>query len=273
MQPWSLQECEAYIDQADLRAEDVQGLKRFLRPPAPSTTPDWADPYAHFRTFCTTPGFLAAQCTLLRWRPGRAPAARRTDLFSALLWYALNQDLTPPISSGLLPSDLLGPLALKAAEADRWRLQGRRMGLLVDELLATAAAMVDVNGLPEYVVSADRAAPGLRGQPELQQDWLSAVRRLGLATQQAERFAFVHQQWHEFLLALARERGSALPKDLSAPALNPPSKQLLAHLQKEGARLDLPAVSPHHERMRFVAELSAAYFSDRGRLFQSDRGR
>ncbi|MBQ0942229.1 SUMF1/EgtB/PvdO family nonheme iron enzyme [Ideonella sp. 4Y16] len=257
VEAWSLDACAAYIDQAGLQADAAQSLKRFLQPPqGADAPPDWADPYAHFRSFCTTPGFLAAQCTLLRWRPGRAPATRRSDLFSALLWYALNQDLKDPVPTTLLPAHLKGDDALKAAEADHWRLQDRSMGLLVDQLLATAAAMVDQRGLPEYDVSADRAAPGLPLHSELRQQWLDAVRRLGLATLQAGRFAFVHQQWHEFLLALARERGADLPENLAAPALNPSSEDLLAHLQQEDARLELPTVSPHHERLRFTAELS-----------------
>jgi formylglycine-generating enzyme required for sulfatase activity len=250
--PWDRDAQLHYIQQAGLVAAAARRLADLIQQPVEPGSLDEV-----FQAFCTTPGILAAQCALLRSNPEMEPPAARASLFGALLWHAVAGRNRPHISEIWLVPDLRGPAALQAARSHGWRLPAEP-GLLLEQLIETAGALVTVHGLPRYEVPTDLAAPGLRNQPQRRAEWLGLVQRLGLATVQNRQFAFAHQQWQEFLLALSRNAPDAPMPDLQPPALNPPSGQpLLDHLELEGTRLELPVVTPHHERMRLAAEASS----------------
>lgn len=66
--------------------------------------------------------------------------------------------------------------------------------------------------------------------------------------------AYTHQQLQELFSALS-VTPLRLP-DLTPPALNPPTQNLNNHLRQAGSKLELPAVTPHTERLRFAADLA-----------------
>jgi len=101
--------------------------------------------------------------------------------------------------------------------------------------------------------------PGLQAQGDEAQRkaWLQAVRKLGLAWVEAGRFGYTHQQWREFFGALHLDLAADW-SDLSPPPLDPPDEAALLRLfeQDKETPLQLPVVTPHHERVRFAASLS-----------------
>ena len=117
--------------------------------------------------------------------------------------------------------------------------------------------MQDALGQPLIEVPMAQVPPGLRGAEATA--WHQAVATLGLAAENFDgQFVFIHQQWLAFFAALGCGSQRPLP-DLAPPPLHPPPGQaLLQHLAIDGNRLDLPPVTPHHERIRFAAALSAS---------------
>ena len=117
--------------------------------------------------------------------------------------------------------------------------------------------MQDALGQPLIEVPMAQVPPGLRGAEATA--WHQAVATLGLAAENFDgQFVFIHQQWLAFFAALGCGSQRPLP-DLAPPPLHPPpGPALLQHLAIEGSRLELPSVTPHHERMRFAAALSAS---------------
>lgn len=249
--PWRRSEWCAYIEQRQLKPQARDRLLQALR----ADLSDDASLTA-FETFCATPGILAAQCTLLKRWPGMAPPRERGTLFLALLWHCLAARVDSRISEDLVPMHMRGDAAKEhAGEHRQWRLPDDP-GPLIEQLARQADAMVDAAGLPRLEVSARGVPPGLSGDEARR--WLQAARQLGLAVQGfGGYFAFAHQQWLEFFAALALRVDGPLP-DVTAPPLVPPDEAgLIAHLAKKGARLELPAVTPHHERIRFAVSLSS----------------
>lgn len=205
-----------------------------------------------FETFCTSPGILAAQCTLLAQWPQLTLPERRGQLFLALLWHCLGAR-GRHIPSRLLPSHLRGPAAVAAASKRGWALP-LNPGPLLQQLSYQADLMQDAQGKPQLEVPATSVPPDLKGDEA--QAWLDAVRTLGLAEHRhSGMFAFVHQQWLEFFAALGLGSRKPLP-ELAPPPLSPPTAALLQHLAGEGTSLQLPRVTEHHERIRLAVDLA-----------------
>ena len=228
-----------------------------------------ARPLSSFADFCSTPGILSAQCTLIETWPQRRLPERRADLLLALVWYCLYRARRRDelADEALLPEDMRQLLA-DMATMDDWRLPPEAGGLI--QWLARAAdAMQDAEGgrvtvlpLPRLLQQlAQWPLPAAQGGPPLVERWWAAVRATGLAYRYVDAaskqalFRFVHPQFQELFaaLGLSRER---LPK-LDAPALNPPTEQtLVEHLKQYRAWIDLPAVTPHHERVRMAVAVA-----------------
>lgn len=251
--PWRRSDWVDYIALRQLQPQARERLHTALRLHLTDTHGQADD--TPFEAFCRSPGILAAQCTLLERWPTLVPPAQRGTLFLALLWHCLQQR-GAGVPEQLLPQRLRGRSALQQAAARHWQLPVNP-GVLVDQLRRQADLMHDEHtGLPLEQWPAEACPPGLQGEDALA--WRAVVTQLGLAAENFDgQFGFMHQQWREFFAALGAGLQRPLP-DLSPPPLYPPSgKALLQHLQAEGARLELPAVTPHQERIRFAAQLSA----------------
>ena len=228
-----------------------------------------ARPLSSFADFCSTPGILSAQCTLIETWPQRRLPERRADLLLALVWYCLHRARRRDelADEALLPQDMRQLLA-DMSTMDDWRLPAEAGGLI--QWLARAAdAMQDADGgrvtvlpLPRLLAQLEKwPLPAAQGGLPFVQRWWAAVRATGLAYRYVDGaskqglFRFVHPQFQELFaaLGLGRER---LPK-LDPPALNPPTEQALVDsLKKYGDRIDLPAVTPHHERVRMAVAVA-----------------
>lgn len=210
--------------------------------------------------FCSSPGILAAQCTLQQFWPQMSLPRNRADLLLALLWHCLAKRV----------SELKGPLlsgVMHAALADLDRLQGwllpQDRGRLVDGMALHATAMQDAaGGMTELV----RAQPALHALAErLKVDdaavkqWLSAAQRIGWVQVVVEGqppeawLKFTHQQFQELCAALDLLPGQIA--DLAPPPLDPPDEAaLLRRLEADREfRLELPAANRQLERVRLAA--------------------
>ena len=249
---WQRSDWRDYIALRRLPAQAQQQFHDALRLHLPDAHGQADD--MPFEAFCRSPGILVAQCTLLKRWPALVPPQQRGTLFLAMLWHCLQQR-GAGLPGTLLPRWLRGDTALQQADGRQWQLPAEP-GLLIDQLRRQADVMNDSHGQPLEEWPAAACPPGLRGNDALA--WRDAVTRLGLAGENFDgQFGFIHQQWREFFAALGAGLEKALP-DLSPPPLNPPPGQpLLDHLARQGTRLDLPAVTPHQERIRFAVQLSS----------------
>lgn len=249
--PWLRSDWRAYIAQRKLHERASDKLLKALR----ADLPDGASRTA-FEEFCSTPGILSAQCTLLQRWSDLTPLDRPGTLFLALLWHRIDTIETRglKISSDLLPQHMLQQ-APEAVRRGLWHLP-RDPGVLLQQLTAQADAMYDAGGQPVLEVPTSDVPPGLRGEDAGR--WLEAVRQLGLGEVRfGPNFAFVHQQWLAFFAALALRVEGSLP-DVTPPPLWPPDEaSLFRHLEEAVALLEPPAVTPHHERVRFAVGLSS----------------
>ncbi|MBQ0942235.1 SUMF1/EgtB/PvdO family nonheme iron enzyme [Ideonella sp. 4Y16] len=267
LQPWRRSDWHEYIQRRDLDATAAQRLHDSLRL-------DLDDAHGHaddtpFERFCRSPGIMAAQCTLLRRWPDLLPPRQRGTLFLALLWHCLDER-GGQLPEWLLPSRLRGTRALEEARKRNWRLPAQP-GTLIDQLRRQADAMQDAKSQPLVEAPADTAPPGLQG--EQAEAWRQAVTTLGLAAETFDgHFAFVHQQWLEFFAALGCGLERPDLPDLTPPALDPPDEAgLVRHLETvERARIQMPAVTPQQERMRFVVEMASDRAAWLRRLLRED---
>lgn len=250
--PWRRSDWRDYIGLRGLQPQAQERLHTALRLHLTDAHGQADD--TPFEAFCRSPGILAAQCTLLERWPALVPPQRRGTLFLALLWHCLQQRGSG-VPDKLLPQRLRGQAALQQAAERGWQLPAQP-GLLIDQLRRQADVMHDDRGQPLEQWPAEACPPGLQGDDALA--WRAAVTRLGLAAEDFDgQFGFLHQQWREFFAALGAGLQKPLP-DLRPPPLNPPPGQpLLDHVAKEGTRLELPAVTPHQERIRFAVQLSS----------------
>ena len=251
LRAWGRAEMRRYVDKRGLPpvARSALGLALGL---------DEADtaPLKPLASFCSAPGILAAQCTLLQRWPTLAPPGGRGPLFLALLWHQLLAH-ADDLPDSLLP-DAMREEFSRLGSGARWPLPPEP-GVLLQQLAAQASAMHDGAGGSTDDVALAGVPPGLQatGDAPLRQAWLQAVRTLGLAWADARRFGYTHQQWREFFGALHLDLSDDWP-DLSPPPLDPPDEAALLRQfkQDEGAWLRLPTVTPHYERVRFAASMS-----------------
>lgn len=248
IQAWARTDWRAYIRLRNLKPLAKQALLQALRADMPDDVAN-----TPFEEFCATPGILAAQCTLLERWPDLTPPQGRATLFLALLWHCLDAR-GERIPYELLPQHMRGAQAMRAAMSRQWRLP-RDPGPLLNQLVRQADSMYDAAGQPQLEVLADGVPPDLSG--EKAKRWMEAVRQLGLAeVRWGAEFAYVHQQWLEFFAALALRADEPLPHFTPPPLRPPQGPKLIEYLDTKESRLDLPAVTPHHERVRFAVGLS-----------------
>ena len=251
LRAWSRAEMRRYVNERGLPPETCRALGLAL-----GLDEVAAAPLKPLASFCSAPGILAAQCTLLQRWPTLVPPGGRGPLFLALLWHQLLAH-ADDLPNSLLP-DAMRQEFSRLGSGARWPLPPEP-GVLLHQLAAQASAMHDGAGGSTDDAALARVPPGLQSQCDvaLRQAWLRAVRTLGLAWTDARRFGYAHQQWREFFGALHLDLSSDWP-DFNSPPLDPPDEAALLRqfdLDKD-ARLRLPAVTPHHERVRFAASLS-----------------
>lgn len=307
VQPWRPSQMRAYIVQRQLPAPVQAKLMQALQLPAeaddnPLRAADAQDhPANALASFCQTPGFLSAQCTLLSHWPHLQPSERRAHVMLALAWYCIDtwrqstacneleevarQD--PALAAlwrWLLPPETLEQLQHMANPTKDLVLEWEPglAGGLLEGLARVADAMQEPQGgTPEESAPwrSGRSHPGLSHALAAQwpavftdqatERWLTQAVASGLVLKTLRQarpnsraepwLAFAHQQLQEFFSALGVSP-QRLP-NLTPPAFEVRTEDLNNHLRQQNSRLkvsrlELPAVTPHTERLRYAADLA-----------------
>ncbi|MBQ0942258.1 SUMF1/EgtB/PvdO family nonheme iron enzyme [Ideonella sp. 4Y16] len=250
-------------DSPEARLLEALGLAPKGGAPADDATLN-QQPLNPMADFCRTPGILAAQCTLAQAWPRADLPKRRPQLLLALVWHVLGRTWRRGAlaEAGLLSDDLLACLRDGEDQLTDWTLPPEPGALLA--LLGHAAdALQDAESgrtteMAWSLLKAEmlKRAPGT-AEAWLEGTWLPALKATGLATlhlgpDKRRTLRFVHPQFQELFAALGLRR-DALP-DLTPPDLDPkPGQPLRDRLaQDKNYRLQLPQVTPHHERVRMA---------------------